>query len=90
MDSSTVQAAVDKLRDLASTAFVETGFTTSTLEIDVTSNDGKRVEKVSFSKAPAGYVARRENEPSLYLVDAKAVDDILKSIGEIKEMAGKK
>ncbi len=90
LDSAGVQAVVDKLRDLAATAFVDTGFTASTLEIDVTSNDGKRVEKVAFSKAPAGYVARRENEPALYLVDAKTVDDILKSIGEIKETAVKK
>lgn len=90
MDSTAVQATVDKLRDLAATNFVDTGFSTSTLEIDVTSSDGKRVEKVAFSQAPAGYVARRENEPALYLVDSKAVDDILKSIGEIKEAAVKK
>lgn len=90
LDSPTVQAVVDKLRDLASKAFVDTGFTTTSLEIDVASNDGKRVEKVSFSKAPAGYVARREGEPALYLVDVKSVDDILKSIGDIKETAVKK
>jgi Domain of unknown function (DUF4340) len=90
LDPATVQAAVDKLRDVASTAFVDTGFATTALAIDVTSNDGKRVEKLAFSKAPAGYVARRENEPALYLVDTKTVDDILKSIGDIKETAGKK
>ncbi len=90
LDSGGVQALVDKLRDLAATAFVDTGFTSPTVEIVVTSSDGKRVEKVGFSKAPAGYVARRENEPALYLVDAKAVDDTLKSIGDIKETAVKK
>jgi len=90
MDSAGVQSVIDKLRDLAAAKFVETGFTTGTLEIDVTSNDGKRVEKVSFAKVPDGYLARRENEPALYQLDPKAVDDILKGIGEIKPAASVK
>jgi Domain of unknown function (DUF4340) len=90
MDAAGVQSVIDKLRDLAAVKFVETGFTTGTIEIDVTSNDGKRVEKVSFSKVPDGYLARRENEPALYQLDAKAVDDILKGIGEIKPAASVK
>jgi hypothetical protein len=90
MNSSGVQSVIDKLRDLAAVKFVDTGFTTGTLEIDVTSNDGKRVEKVSFAKVPDGYLARRDNEPSLYQLDAKAVDDILKGIGEIKPAASVK
>ena len=89
-DSAGVQSVIDKLRDLAAAKFVETGFTTGTLEIDVTSNDGKRVEKVSFAKVPDGYLARRENEPALYQLDPKAVDDILKGIGEIKPAASVK
>jgi Domain of unknown function (DUF4340) len=90
MDSGGVQSVIDKLRDLAAVKFVETGFTAGALEIDVTSNDGKRVEKVSFAKVPDGYLARRENEPALYQLDSKAVDDILKGIGEIKPAASVK
>ena len=46
MDSTTVQALIDKLRDLAATKFVDSGFTTPLVEITVVSNDGKRTEKV--------------------------------------------
>jgi len=90
MDSAGVQSVIDKLRDLAAVKFVDGGLNAGTLEIDVTSNDGKRFEKVSFAKVPDGYIASRENEPALYQLDAKAVDDILKSIGEIKPAASVK
>jgi len=90
LDSAGVHSVIDKLRDLAAVKFVDAGFTAATLEIDVTSNDGKRVEKVSFAKVPEGYIARRENEPALYQLDSKAVDDILKGIGEIKPAASVK
>lgn len=90
MDSAGVQSVIDKLRDLSAVKFVETGFTAGTLEIGVTSNDGKRVEKVSFARVPDGYIARRENEPALYRLDAKSIDDILKGIGEIKPAASVK
>lgn len=90
MDSGSVQSVIDKLRDLAAAGFVETGFTTPALDITVASNDGKRVEKVEFSKVSDGYLARRANEPALYRLDARSVDDILKGIKEVKEAAAKK
>ena len=90
MDSGAVQSVIDKLRDLAATKFVDTGFTTPALDMTVTSNDGKRVEKVEFSKTADGYIAQRVNEPALYQLDAKSVDDILKEIKEVKVAAAKK
>ena len=47
-----VQALIDKLRDLAASKFVDTGFTTPSIDITVVSIDGKRTEKVEI--APAG------------------------------------
>jgi len=85
MDSAQVQSVIDQLRDLSATKFVETGFTVPTLDMTVTSNDGKRVEKVEFSKTADGYIARRANEPALYQLASNSVDDILKGIKEIKE-----
>ena len=76
IDAGTVQAFIDKLRDLAAAKFSTTGFTTPAFRIAVTSNDGKRVEKVDFAKVTDGYMARRENEPALYQIDTKAADDI--------------
>jgi hypothetical protein len=42
MDSISVQNLIDKLRDLAATKFVDSGFTKPALEVTITSNDGKR------------------------------------------------
>ena len=73
MDSISVQNLIDKLRDLASTKFVDSGFTTPVLELTVASNDGKRAEKVQIAAAGANFLARRENDSSLYQLDANAV-----------------
>jgi hypothetical protein len=53
----------------------------------VTSNDGKRVEKVTITKQGADYFATRENEPSIYVLDAAAVEDLQKSAADVKEAA---
>lgn len=87
MDPGTVQAFIDKLRDLSAAKFVPSGFTSAALTIMVTSNDGKRTERVEFSKAGDGYIARRENEPALYSMEAKPVNDILDASNAIKPAA---
>ena len=90
MDAGSVQGLIDKLRDLAATKFVTSGFTTADITFGVTSNDAKRIEKASFAKTADGYVAQRENEPSLYQLDAKTVNDILEAANAIKPAASAK
>ena len=90
MDPGSVQAFIDKLRDLAATKFVTSGFTSSIATVAVTSNDGKRYEKVEFAKTGDGYLARRGSEPALYQLDAKAVNDILEASKAIKPTASAK
>jgi hypothetical protein len=91
MDAGSVQSFIDKLRELAATKFVSSGFTSPALTLTVISNDGKRTERVEFAKAGDGYIARRENEPALYQLDAKPVNDILEAGKAIKPAAsGKK
>lgn len=90
MDPGSVQALIDKLRDLSATKFASSGFTASSVTISVTSNDGKRVEHVDFAKTTDGYIARRENEPALYFLDAKPVNDILEAVNAIKPAASAK
>lgn len=85
MDAPSIQALVDKLRDLTSTKFLDTGNGPAIFEATVTSNDGKRVEKVAIWKQGDKYDARRESEPSVYELDAKAVDDLLKAASDVKE-----
>jgi hypothetical protein len=90
-DTGSVQAWIDKLRDLSAAKFVTTGFTTPAATVTIVSNDGKRTEKVEFAKTADGYIARRANEPGLYQLDAKGVNDMLEASRAIKPAAsGKK
>ncbi|HET8549251.1 MAG TPA: DUF4340 domain-containing protein, partial [Bryobacteraceae bacterium] len=84
MDSTTVQVLIDKLRDLAATKFPAGGFGTAVMDIVVSSNAGKRVEKVGLARLGTNYVARRENEPALYEVTAASVGEIQKAAADVK------
>jgi hypothetical protein len=84
VDATTVNALLDKLRDLTATKFVDRGFTTPLFEAAVTYGDGKRIEKVLISRLGASCFARRENEPAIYELDAKAVDELQRSAAEVK------
>ena len=87
MDNTSVQNLIDKLRDLSAVKFPEKGGGEPVFEAKVTSNDGKRVEKVSITKQGTQYFAQRENEPSIYELDSKAVDDLQKAASGVKEPA---
>jgi hypothetical protein len=87
MDASSLLPFVENIRDLSASKFVESGFTTPMLELIVTSNDGKRVEKVLISKGGDSYIARRENETPLYELDSTAVAQLQKSAADLKPAA---
>lgn len=89
MDAGSVQAVVDQLRDLSATSFPSSGFANPTIDVTVISNDGKRIEKVSFVKSGADYLAKRDGEPSLYQLTGKSVDDALKAFADVKPQAAK-
>jgi hypothetical protein len=84
MDAATVNVLMDKLRDLAAIKFADSGFTTPVFEATVTWNSGKRTEKVQISKQGARCFARRENEPSIYELDPKSLEELQKAASEIK------
>ncbi|MCU1240344.1 MAG: hypothetical protein JWO71_1070 [Candidatus Acidoferrum typicum] len=92
LDSASVQSLIDKIRELSASKFVDSGFTTPVIELTVTSNDGKRVEKASISKSGDNYIAKRENDPSFYQLDSSAVTDLQKLAADVKPTpaAGKK
>jgi hypothetical protein len=85
MDGISVQSFLDKLRDLSASKFIDSGsLGASSIDIGVTWSDGKRVEKVLIAKQGSDYAAQRENEPALYGVDPKAVDDLTKAAADVK------
>jgi hypothetical protein len=87
MDAGRVDTFLSDLRDLSASKFVDSGFTQPTVDLTVTSGDGKRVERVSLAKSGDGFVAKRENDSSLYYLDASSVDALQKSADDIKPAA---
>ena len=87
LDESSAQALLGKLRDLSAETFPDSGFTTPMMEITVTSNDSKRVEKVAVAKNGEKYIAKRESEPALYELAASAVPDLEKAAAGVKPAA---
>jgi hypothetical protein len=86
IDGPSVQSMIDKLRDLSANKFADGGNAGSPLfEATVTSNDGKRVEKVTLSKQGNTYYAKRENEPTLYEITQAAFEGLQKAASEVKE-----
>jgi hypothetical protein len=84
MEPGAVSVLVDKIRDLSASKFVDTGFAAPVINLTVTSDAGKRVEKVMLSKNGEKYLAKRENEPALYELNASAVTELQKSAADLK------
>lgn len=83
-DAIPAETFVQKVRDLSASKFVDSGFTAPAMELTTTSNSGKNVEKILISKNGDQYVAKRENEPALYGLDATVVTDLQKAAGDLK------
>lgn len=90
MDSVSVQALVDKLRDLSASKFVETGFTSPAINLTVVSDSGKRTEKVSIAPAGKDFLARRDGDSTLYQLDSSAVSDLRNMANDVKPAAESK
>ena len=84
MDSGTVSAVIDKIRDLSASKFPETGLTAPVLDLTVTSDGGKRTEKVLVSKYGENFVAKRQDEPALYELNASAINELQKAAADLK------
>jgi hypothetical protein len=87
MDIGTVQSLISKLRDFTADKFLDSEFANPTIDVTVTSDDGKRVEKVLMAKSNDGYVAQRENDPTLYRLNASSVDGLQELADQIKHSA---
>ncbi len=85
MDNTSVQSLIDRLRDLSASKFVDTGFGTPAIDLTVVSDSGKRTEKVQIAPSGKDFIAKRENDPTLYQLDASAVQDLRTSAGDVRE-----
>jgi Domain of unknown function (DUF4340) len=87
MDEASMRSLITGLRNLSADKFVDSGFGSSQIEATVTSNDGKRIEKVLISKSGSDYIAKRDSDSTLYQLPAASVDELQKSIEAIKAAA---
>jgi len=87
MDANSAQTLVSRLRDLSADKFPDSGFANPAIELTVTSDDGKKTEKVSIAKSGDSYIGKRENEPALYHLTSNLIDDLRKSAEEVKPAA---
>jgi hypothetical protein len=83
VDKTSAEALVDKLRNLQASDLADSGFGNILIDITVIPNDGKRLEKVFFSKANNKPLAKRESEPSLYVLDSNVVEDLQKLANDL-------
>ncbi len=84
MDAVTVEDFLRPIRSLSATKFATSGFSSPALTLTVTYQDGKRVEKVDMAKSGNDYVAKREDGPTLYQLEAKSVEDLQKAAAGLK------
>lgn len=71
--SAQKQAIIDKLRDLTATGFAPAMKGQPAMTITATSS---KQEKVTLNREGDTYYAQRENEPTVYTIDAKLIDEL--------------
>lgn len=84
MDAVGAQDFVSSLRDLSANKLIDSGFSGPAAEIIVSSDGGKKVEKVSIAKSGNSCIAKREGDATLYQLDANAINSLQKSADDIK------
>jgi hypothetical protein len=85
MDALSVQDFLRSIRTLTATKFAASGFSNPAISMVVTSNEGKRVEKVDVAKSGNNYLAKRGDGPALYELDAKPIEDLEKAADGLKQ-----
>lgn len=88
VDSSKVDNLVSAVTAARATSYVDAspklGLDKPLLSITLKSDEGKREEKVAFGKSGDDGYASRSGEPGAAKVDASTIDNIIKSLDELK------
>lgn len=83
-DSTSIQDVIDKLRDLAAVKFADHVSGSPALTLGVTWGEKSKIDKVTINKSAEDYIGVRDGDPTAYGIDAKAFDDLQKTIAAIK------
>ena len=88
VDQTTVDNLISAVTQARAASFVDAApkgaLDAPELAITLTSNDGKRQEKVTSGRVGPDVFASRAGEPGTAKLDASAADGIVKALGEIK------
>jgi hypothetical protein len=87
LDVDTVGALLSGIRDVTADKLQDSGSVNPSIDVTVTWDEGKRVEKASFEKQADAYLAKRENEVGFYHLQAAQVDAVLKAADDLKPAA---
>jgi Domain of unknown function (DUF4340) len=90
MDTASAESLVSALRDLAATKFVTSGFDSPDIDISVTWSGGKKTDHVQIRKTNDGGIAKRDDGPSLYQLDAVTLNELTNAIKGVKPAAAAK
>jgi hypothetical protein len=83
-DKASAMAVIDNLRELQASEFADSGFGAPVVQIVVTPAEGKLPEEVLLSKGSKNLLARRKGEATLFVLDAKTIDDLKKVLSDLK------
>lgn len=89
MDAGSVEDLLSALRSLAATGFVDSGLTSPTIRLTVTSNGGKQVETVEMQPTKNGAIAKRTDGDSLYAINSDMLQMLTNAISGVKPAARK-
>ena len=88
VDQTTVDNLISAVTAARAASYVDSspksGLDKPELTITLTSDEGKRVEKVSLARSGAEGFGARDGEPGVAKVDAATIDNIVKSLDGIK------
>jgi len=84
IDSGSIQEVIDKLRDFAASKFADKFTGSQAISLSLTSGDNHKVEKVTINKSGADYLAQREGDSTVYVIDGASYGDLQKAITGIK------
>lgn len=84
MDTESAESLVSALRGLAATKFVTSGFTSPEIDITVTYGGGKKTTHVQIAKTQDGGIAKRDDGPSLYQLDAVTLNELTNAVKAVK------
>jgi Domain of unknown function (DUF4340) len=84
MNADSAELLISDLRDLSASKFADSGFANPTIDVVVTSDDGKRTERIQIAKSGDHYIAERESDSTLYQLDATGVNSLLKTAEDLK------